>query len=975
MFPEPPPRLFALAPGADLAAAVAEGLAARCPEPAAMAAATVILPTARMRRAVRQALATGGARLLPRLWLVSEIAEHLPGGPLPPETPAIRRRLELAALVGRLAAADPEGVPAAAVLPLAQSLDALFEEMHSEGVAPAALAGLDVAGHAAHWQRARDLLAIAAPVFAGAAGDGPGARQARAVRELAAAWAARPPAAPVLLAGSTGSRGTTLRLMQAVAALPQGAVLLPGFDTDLPAAVWEGLGDALAAEDHPQFRNRRILVALGATAAAVRPWPAGAAPDPARNRLLSLALRPAPLTDQWRHEGPGLGDLVAATQGLTLIEAPGPRAEAAAVAVIMRAAVAAGRAVALVTADRSLGRQVTAALDRWNIRPDDSAGQPLALSPPGRLLRHLAEALAAPRIGPEMLLVLLKHPLAARGAARGPHLLLTRELELSLRRDGPPFPAPADLAAWAGRRPDAGAREWAAWVGGLLERLARAPAALAARLAALRGAAEYLVAGPAGGGAAELWAGDAGDTLAAALAALEAAAALPAVPQTLDLAAVLASALADHSLRDDVEAHPLALIRGPREVRVREAGLVILAGLNEGSWPAAPAPDPWLNRQMRRDAGLTLPDRRIGLAAHDFQMAAAAPEVVLSRALRDDAAPTVAARWLNRLVNLLSGLAATRGPEALAAMRARGAGWLALAARAETPAATVPPARRPAPRPPVAARPRELAVTEIRTLVRDPYAVYARSVLGLRPLPPLRQEPDARLRGQILHKLFERFAGNRPAGETVEAAAARLRRLAQDLLAAELPWPLARRLLLARIDAAALPLARLEARLGGAPVLIERRGRIGIGTTGVTLVGRPDRIDRLPDGRLRIIDYKSGRPPTPEQQRAFDKQLFLLAAMAERGAFPALGTPVAIAEAVYIGLGTGLPVATVRTDPATLAAVWDELARLVAAYGRREQGYAARRAMERDDEVGDFDHLARLGEWGPTDAAWPEAVG
>jgi ATP-dependent helicase/nuclease subunit B len=61
-------------------------------------------------------------------------------------------------------------------------------------------------------------------------------------------------------------------------------------------------------------------------------------------------------------------------------------------------------------------------------------------------------------------------------------------------------------------------------------------------------------------------------------------------------------------------------------------------------------------------------------------------------------------------------------------MRARG-NLAGLAAAFDTPPGDTPPEKRPSPRPPVAARPRSLSVTEIKTLIRDPYAIYARHVL------------------------------------------------------------------------------------------------------------------------------------------------------------------------------------------------------------------------------------------------------
>jgi ATP-dependent helicase/nuclease subunit B len=190
---------------------------------------------------------------------------------------------------------------------------------------------------------------------------------------------------------------------------------------------------------------------------------------------------------------------------------------------------------------------------------------------------------------------------------------------------------------------------------------------------------------------------------------------------------------------------------------VQGADLVVLGGLNDGTWPAQPPPDPWLNRAMRKAAGLLLPERKIGLSAHDFQQGIAAPSVVLSRSKRGAEAQTVPSRWMNRLVNLMEGLPGRGGPDALKMMRDRGKHWLAMAEAYAAPKAQVAPAIRPSPRPPVAVRPRQLSITEIQKLIRDPYAIYARHVLRLAPLDPLRPEADPRLRGTVLHKILETY--------------------------------------------------------------------------------------------------------------------------------------------------------------------------------------------------------------------------
>lgn len=964
----PGPRLFALPPGVDFPQAFARGLRSRLSglPPEAMARVTVLVGTARMRQRIATALAVEPG-LLPRLRLITDLGTDTPLPGLPSAVPALRRRLELSVLIGRLLDHAPDLAPRAALYDLADSLADLLDEMQGEGVPPERIAALDVSEHSAHWARTQGFMGIVAPFFAGGTAPDAVARQRMVVERLAERWRVTPPADPWIIAGSTGSRGTTLRLMQAVAALPQGALVLPGFDFAMPGAAWDAMPDALTGEDHPQFRMLRLCRALGLTPGEVARWTDDAPPSPARNALVSLSLRPAPVTDQWLTEGAALTDLIEATARMTLIEADTPRDEALSIALILRQAAEGGRVAALVTADRGLARRVTAALDRWRIRPDDSAGRPLSLTASGRLLRQTADALAG-RMSGESLLALLKHPLVGGTTARGEHLLLTRDLELYVRDRGLPHPTPGKLLAWAGEAP------WGQWLARCLA-LADRPGAdpLPAHVARHRALTEALSSGPAGD-PVTLWDGPAGEIALATFTALEAEAAHGGTLSAPAYRDLVEGVLARGEVRETVAAHPFIRIWGTREARIGGADLVILGGLNDGIWPDRPPPDPWLNRRMRLDAGLLLPERRIGLSAHDYQQAIAAPEVVLTRARRDAEAETVVSRWLNRLTNLLEGLRDQGGKAALDAMRERGRRWLALAATLDAPTTTVKPAPRPAPRPPVEDRPRRLSVTEVSTLIRDPYAIYARHLLGLFPLHPLRATPDARLRGTVIHRILEAYAQGPIGSETPEAALNRLKALTTALLADEVPWPAARTLWQARLNRAAPFLVRLDAASEGRPVILEKSGRATLDPDDFVLTARPDRIDLLPDARVHVIDYKTGAPPSEKQQRHFDKQLPLTAAMVERGGFPTLGRR-RVARITYVGLGATPKAETTEVTPELTAAVWAELGKLIAAYMNPAKGYASRRSVAGVRFGGDYDHLARMGEWQMTDPPQPEDVG
>ncbi len=963
------PRVFGLPPGVDFTRALVAGLEARLGDapPEALARVEIWVNTRRAARALAEAFAAGPPRLLPRLRVVTDLAAD-PRAPLDLAPPVSRlaRKLDLARLVGQLLRAEPGLASEVASFDLADSLGDLLDEMQGEGVPPDALAGVDAGDHAEHWRRSLRFLAILRDYGAASAPiDGQG--RMRAVAEaLARVWEVTPPDHPVIVAGSTGSRGATRAFMAAVARLPQGALVLPGYDADLPRAVWDRIGERDAgAADHPQAGFRRLADALGFDPALVAPWSAGGPASPARGRLASLALRPAPVTDQWRREGARLtGDLSAAMADVTWIEADGSRAQAQAIALVLRQAAEEGVRAALVTPDRELARRVTAELSRWGMRPDDSAGRPLALTPPGVFLRRLA-ALAEAPLTPDALLGLLKHPLTASGAGAnvGRGRLISR-LELDVLRGGPPLLDWTRISAWAA---DLGteAATWIAWLASVFAPLAATgPATLDERVARHRTAAELLASGPEGG-AHGLWDREAGAQARALMDRLAADAAGYGTISAQDWRALLSSEMAARNVPEDaVVTHPGVAIWGTLEARVQSAELVVLGGLDEGVWPRLPGADPWLSRLMRREIGLPSPERIIGLSAHDFQQAFAAPRVVLARAARDAEAPTVPSRWLLRLENLLKGLG-QQGIDALDNARARGRAVLAVAAQLDRPAARIAPARRPSPRPPVTARPQALSVTQIERLVRDPYAVYAMKVLNLRPLDPIGSAPDAMSRGSATHAALDRFLAATADALPLDARDVFLRETAAVLQDAA-PWPAVRVFWSARLARIAdwFLAGEAERRARAAPFAREVSGARDL--PGLRLpfrvTAKADRLDRAPGGGYAIYDYKSGGLPSEAEAKGFHLQLPLEAAIAASGGFDGLPPGSAI-HLELIGLGARksllLPLKHEQT--------WARLAGLVAIYQDFGTGYTARLRPQLLSYASEYDHLSRFGEWAEGD--------
>jgi double-strand break repair protein AddB len=689
--------------------------------------------------------------------------------------------------------------------------------------------------------------------------------------------------------------------------------------------------------------------------------------------LISLALTPAPVTYTWLERGPKIAPhLAEALDKVSLIEAPTRKEEAAAIALCLRKAVQDGRKSALITPDRDLARRVAAELSRWAILPDDSGGEPLHLTPPGIFLRLVADMFGK-ALTPRSFISLLKHPLTDSCMnERVSHLQYTRKLEIELRDGRTPEASLEHLAGLVAEWGDPAAGRWIGWISSVLQDIDKKQKVPLSNWVSLhRTTAEAIAAGESGSDQNELWRKDAGEKAQRLLDELAGEADAGGTLTAGEYRALLDTVLQAQSERDAAITHPLVSIWGTLEARVQGADLVVLGGLNEGTWPKMPRADPWMNRIMRQQIGLPLPERQIGLSAHDFQQACGGAEIVWSRSLRDGDAPSVASRWIIRITNLLDGLGDT-GKEALEVVRARGGYWLDLAKAVERPEAVVEPATRPSPRVPPTAKPSRLSVTRIAPLINDPYQIYADAVLKLKPLDPLTPEMDAKVRGTVFHEILEAFS--MPGVELTEAE---LIRIARQKLEQHVGPPETRELWLGRIATLAGWIAEEEAkRQERCPESWrEIRGTRDLPALDFTLSAKADRIGRTPSDELVVYDYKTGAAPSPKEIERYEKQLPLEAAIIATGGFPNVPAH-AVTALEYMSLASGGKTSSLSMRDADggdlVETTWRDFERLITTVKSDTFGFTARDRPANIKYPSDYDHLARFGEWQDTDPPVPE---
>ncbi|MDP9413929.1 MAG: double-strand break repair protein AddB [Pseudomonadota bacterium] len=894
MSSSPSPTVFTIPPHRAFADALAAGLIAlHGRDRTGLAQGLILVPNNRAARAITEAFVrrSEGGLLLPRLVPVGdpELDERIGGALEPIEEgesipPAIDPTARLFLLARLVEQHMPGNIDAAEALRLAQDLARTLDQLLIEEIDPARLRefAADLPDLSVHWQKSLERLGLILdqwPALLKERGridltD----RRNRLLNAVARRWRAQPPGGFVCAAGVTTTAPAVARLLRTVARIPGGMVVLPGLDTSMPGLEWDALGphdpDPVsgrrrpAIETHPQFHLKLLLDRMGIGRSEVQPWRWGGGRDaPAvRSRAIANAMAPASFTSKWQELKPAERRLT----GVRAIEVADPAEEAQTIAIALREALEEPeRTVALVTPDRNLARRVSAHLRRWGIEADDSAGRPLSETPPGTFLLALATA-AAESFAPVALLALLKHPLAMKGEGRLDWLEGARMLDLALRGPRPPAGlggVSAYLGDWSGRDRDIRKRA-GEWWKSVLPRLRPLECAfsnerpsIAGLTAALRETASALSGN-------EVWAGTAGRAAADLFSAAEPASLSgPGRIGPESLPTLLEQLMREIAIRPPFGQHPRVFIWGLLEARLQQADLMVLGGLNEGTWPPIPAPDPWLAPRIRHELGLPSLERRIGLSAHDFASALGGRHVLVTRARRDARAPAIASRFWLRLEAMTGGL--TRAPHHKK--------W----AQALDRPSEHRPVSQPAPTPPIADRPRDIAVTDVDRLKADPFAFYARKMLQLSALDVIDADPSPAWRGTAVHEVLEAWM------KEDDCDPAKLRPRAEALLQAGSAHPLMRALwqprLLEAIDWIAEEVSKNK-QVGRRPLKAEVTGRIHL--AGVNLKGTADRIDRAADGTLVIVDYKTGMPPRAKAvAEGYSMQLGLLGLIAERGGF------------------------------------------------------------------------------------------
>lgn len=936
---------------------------------------TLFLPNRRSLRTFREVFIAerkGAPGLLPRMYALGDLDEEEFSFPplafsqeqeLPPAVSSLQRLFLIQNELAKTAdAAEKRYYQGEQGHALAAELARLFDQLTDENIDIAALKTLAPDDYAEHWKKILRYLTLVMKTYPEklkALGYIDAAvRRKSVIDRLTRAWLITPPQAPMIVAGSTGSIPAVRTLMKTVTQLPQGIILFPGLDESSDDAYWHTIG-----ETHPQYIMKTTLAAIEVARSEIRPWPfSQAATQPERVSFIKTALAPASMTSNW-HELTINND--AEKVGLALLECEHPAEEAGTIALILREVLEdKQKNAALVTPDRNLARRVAAELKRFGINANDSAGTPLSKVPGGVCLRLLA-TMVMDDFAPVSLLAFLKHPYTTSGKSRAELIKIARQLDRWIRQKIRHSYGIDSLLQDLKHHENREERQAISDVllclqdntTKLKQALLSKNISFAEILKAHLQAATGLIEQDKNTG---LFSQEDGQALRVFLEELQLHSPSLGFITGEDYPALLTSLLMHKAFRPSFSLHPRIHILGPLEARLQNFDTLVLGNFNEGSWPPTASPDPWMSQAMRRALKLPSHELRIGQSAHDFLMITSGPRVVLTRSLKVEGTPTVPSRWLTRIKTLLGDRSLTKNSQ----------NWL-MWQRALDATNTETRTEPPTPRPPVTVRPRKLSVTEIGVWMRDPYSIYARHILRLKPLMPIDSPQGSAERGTLLHSVFKQFLDNHK-DKVSPQDWSKLELIGKETFGEALKRPSVTAFWWPRFEFMAKAFLDVQAEYSKTwkPVLLEESGSWILKTSqgSFEITAKADRIDQARNSSaLLIIDYKSGTMPnTSELLNGCAPQLPLEGVIVEAGGFNTLQN-VQVQNLEFWNLGNPKD-STVRTisdrdSRTSIENAKQGMAALVEHFDNQHTPYLSNPDPKFKDSFREYDHLARYKEW------------
>ena len=897
--------------------------------------------------------------------LIFELAESKnfsPSNSLPP-MPNIQRRLLLTKLV---LAVEKDNCSLVEASQLAFMLGKFIDQVQTDRLSFDNLENLVPNKYSEHWQKTLNFLKIVGKEWPNIIKElgfsDPIERRNQLLIDQIQSWSESPPQGLVVAAGSTGSIPATADLLCCIEQLPNGVVILPGLNLDTIKENHKKLDPI-----HPQYFMDKLLTKMDVKSHQLKNWGSADKNNASfeRRKLVKLALDGLP-SDNNKNNINQLSENV--FQDLEYVECNDIEEEAGIIALMIRESLETlDGNTAFITPNRQLARRVISKLLRWDIVADDSGGIPLSNTKIGTFLVATAE-MVIEDFSAINFLIACKHDLAGCNLENKKLKKLMRDLEVNSLRGHKNLNGLDDLISLI---PEANI-ETLNMLNRIKEISSEFSQIVQCKNTSLRNLieshlefCEHFSKTDSTPGLDRLWGSEEGRACSDFIADFHKNSSVFEDFSPIDYVPLLKSLLSETVFRASVQTHQRLQIWGPLEARLQEVDLLILGGLNEGVWPSEIPIDPWMNKQMGLEFGLSAPEGRIGLSAHDFSQAFCAPKIKLTRSRIADGASTLKSRWIWQIEQKLEafGYSLSSGENAWNQ-------WLYLLDRPKN----ITPIEPPQPRPPIESRPTKLSVTEIEKWMRDPYSIYAKHILKLKPLKPLYETPAFADFGNIVHGVFDEFLKQFPLYNQSLDKSFYINFLTEcgkkyiDNIGyfpeISIFW-----------ESRIIQIYNwfVDKELATKDPIKDRKtevlGKISfsVGNTNFTLTAVADRIDIMKNGDLLIIDYKTGTiPSSKEVEAGFSPQLPLEAVIASTGGFSNIPQSKSIQLEYWRVRGGNNPGEVVRPSENIGKLQEDALKgvkRLVEVYQNKETPYPSRPNPGYAPQYSDYEHLARVREW------------
>jgi ATP-dependent helicase/nuclease subunit B len=964
-------------PFAHTLAQYAHDLAVR--EGIPLSAIKIFLPTRRGVRTLQEAflrLSGGKPRILPIMQSIGDVDLDEVGFydpalvDIPPAISSLRRQMILAQMIER---AFPDNYNYLQAIAVAKDLGGLIDQIHTEDISinnlDAVLADKEFASY---WQITvsflQTILGELWPVYLDEIGMvDPGMQRRMRIKALSQHYATNPPKTPVIMAGSTGSIPVVRDFIKILNDSENGHIILPGLDKVMDDKSWFEVGHG-----HPQFLLKSLLSVCDVNRHDV--FDIGVDDNATRSFVASEMMRPATTTHQWQelYDDACREKIEKGVNGVTVCHGDNDHHEASVIALAM-AEIAHDpdqlKTATLITPNRLLAMRVQSILQQWGIDIDDSGGTSLPNTSLGQFCRHVVSSFKGMSVDPIAFLSALKNTYVGGGTYEGEFRTHIRAVEKDILR---------------GSRPDGLPNEWSTDHKDFLNMVETMFAPLLnvqdgfhdikSLVIAHVQTMENIAVTKTQSGAERLWCGDAGEALSLFFQNVIAQDDVTPSMSLGDYIEFISMMLSGESVVAKYGKHPRLSILGQIESRMVMADRVILSGLNEGVWPPDSGFDVWMSRGMRSNFGLPSLEQKTTLAAHDFASGFCAPEVFITRSCKSGGQPTQMSRWLQRLKTILiaANVEHDKWPDARGHQYEH---W----AREVRKSPHVTPFDRPAPSPDISRRPTQFSVTEIEKWMRDPYTIYAKKILRLKPMDKVDRALNVADRGTIIHGVVEKFTCAYPTLTLPHDVLEKFIQMGRDEFTT-LPhnaevhglwWP--------RFEKMANWFVGYENdwRREMNAMHSESKGAMVMEVNGAdfTLTAKADRIENRLGNHIAVIDYKTGAPPKPQAVNAgLSSQLPLEALIISKGGFDnVIGDQDTVYDLLYwnlSGAGEGGEVTpaqgkTVKDTQAIIDQAQDGVHALFTAFHNEHMPYLGSPDPDNmiKEDYNDYAHLERIAEW------------